>query len=142
MSQRAIKTKGTASPATQAPKTSAAPYALEVRIAGLPDTPNARQHYMERARHVKVWRQKVFTAAWPHKPERPLERAKITFTRHSSVEPDFDNCVASFKACLDGLRQAGVIVDDRKKNVGAPEYLWTRSSPKDGFITIRVEEIA
>jgi len=41
-------------------------------------------------------------------PTRPLTEARIELVRHSSVEPDYDNLVGSFKAIIDGLRDAGV----------------------------------
>lgn len=133
--------KGTASPGTQGGESVQSPYLLEFSIPGLPGTPNAREHHMAKARHVKDWRTKVYAKAWPHAPAQPLTQARITFTRVSSVEPDYDNLVASFKACMDGLRQARVIVDDKRVNVGRPEYLWERCKPKAGHIRVRVESV-
>jgi Holliday junction resolvase RusA-like endonuclease len=114
-------------------------YVLEIIVPGLPRTPNAREHYMAKAKHVAAWRSKVFAKAWPHKPPEPLAQARITFTRVSSSEPDYDNLVASFKACMDGLRQAKVIVDDKRANVGRPEYLWEKCAPKKGHVRVKVE---
>jgi Holliday junction resolvase RusA-like endonuclease len=70
-----------------------------------------------------------------------LRLARITFTRCSSVESDYDNLVISFKNCLDGLRAAGVIVDDRKANIGRPEYLWQKAPPNAGSIKVKVEAL-
>jgi Holliday junction resolvase RusA-like endonuclease len=116
-------------------------YKLEFEIKGLPKTPNIRQHYWARAKHVAEWKSKVFAACWHMKPSAPLIKALITFTRVSSVEPDYDNLVASFKACMDGLRQAKIIVDDKKANVGRPEYLWEKCKPAHGRVRIKVEEV-
>jgi Holliday junction resolvase RusA-like endonuclease len=117
------------------------PYTLTITLKGLPKTPNAREHWTAKARQTKVWKQKVFTACWHKRPPKPLERARITFTRVSSVEPDFDNLAASFKAVLDGLRQAQVIVDDKRANVGRPEYLWRKCKPKDGHVIVEVTSV-
>jgi Holliday junction resolvase RusA-like endonuclease len=114
------------------------PYALSFTLMGLPKTPNAREHWTAKARQTKAWKQKVFMACWHKRPKEPLERALIRFTRVSSVRPDHDNLVASFKACMDGLRQARVIVDDKYLNVGAPEYLWRKCKPREGKVEIEV----
>jgi len=116
-------------------------YSLTLTLPGLPSTPNARQHFMARARETKQWKRRVFSLAWPKRPEAPLTKASITFTRCSSVRPDYDNLVASFKPVLDGLRQARVIVDDKWANVGAPEYRWEMAKKAQGRILIRVESI-
>lgn len=89
-----------------------------------------------------MWRSAVALIAFPKKPKTPLKTAKITFTRHSAVCPDFDNLANSFKACLDGLRDAGVIIDDKMVNVGAPDYCWEKAKRGEGRITIQVDEIA
>lgn len=117
-----------------------APYKLELKLLGLPKTPNAREHWRAKAKHVAEWRDRVDTACTYKAPPQPLTQAAITFTRVSSVEPDYDNLVASFKACMDGLRQAKVIIDDKRANVGRPGYLWAKCKPKDGHVLIRVEE--
>lgn len=114
-------------------------YKLAVTIQGLPKTPNAREHHMAKAKHVREWRVKVYAACWHKAPAQPLEQAQITFTRVSSVEPDYDNLVASFKACMDGLRQAKVIVDDKRRNVGRPEYLWAKCGQGEGHVIIEVK---
>lgn len=116
------------------------PYVLEFTLPGLPKTPNGSHgHWRVKYAQSKRWKQAVFTAAWPFKPPQPLDSAILTLIRHSSVQSDFDNLVSSFKACVDGLRQAGIITDDKKINIGQPVYLWQQAPPKKGFITIKVE---
>lgn len=141
-SQMPIKTKGNESLATQNENAGAEMYRLEITLAGLPESPN-RSRYANRfaaANKVKRWKQAVFTKAWPHRPPKPLAKAQITFTRFSSVEPDYDNLVSSFKACGDGLKQAGIIVDDKRSVVGVPTYAWQKCAPRAGRITIEVRE--
>lgn len=71
----------------------------------------------------------------------PLERARLTLTRYSSVAPDFDGLVSSFKHIIDGLIDAGVIVGDSMKVIGAPTYLWEKTSPAKGRVKVIVEEV-
>lgn len=89
-----------------------------------------------------MWRSAVAFMAMPRRPKKPLKKAKIIFTRHSATCPDFDNLAISFKSCMDGLRDAGVIVDDKMTNVGAPDYVWEKARRGEGRITIQVDEIA
>lgn len=116
------------------------PYVLEFTLQGLPRTANG-SHGHWRAKHaqVRAWKQAVFTAAWHKKPAQPLASAVLCLTRHSSTCPDFDNLVMSFKPIIDGLRQAGILVDDRKANIGEPKYKWIQAPRNAGFITVRVE---
>jgi Holliday junction resolvase RusA-like endonuclease len=74
--------------------------------------------------------------AWSGNPA--LDKARVRFTRHSSIRPDFDNLAASFKAVQDGLIDAGVIANDTFAVIGNPEYSWEKASPKGGKITIEV----
>jgi Holliday junction resolvase RusA-like endonuclease len=114
-------------------------YLLEFELTGLPRTTNGSHgHWRAKAAQTKQWKQKVFAKAWPLRPSEPLDCALITFTRFSSVEPDFDNLVISFKPIMDGLRQAKIIVDDKKKNVGRPEYLWEYAPKGKGKIKIKI----
>lgn len=71
----------------------------------------------------------------------PLAKAKLTLTRHSSTEPDYDGLVSSFKPCIDALIMANVIENDRMSNVGKPTYLWELAPRNKGHITIKVESI-
>lgn len=118
------------------------PYALEIELQGLPKTTNgSHQHWRVKHAQSKAWKTRVFALSWPKRPAQPLKRAKITYTRFSSTQPDFDNLVISFKAIQDGLRQAGIIADDKQANV-IGEYCWFKAQPKSGRITVRVEELS
>lgn len=118
------------------------PYALRIVLPGLPKTTNGSHgHWRVRHSHTKAWKAKVFAACWPKAPPEPLERAAIRFTRVSASEPDYDNLVISFKACMDGLRQARIIVDDKRANVGRPEYFWAKGKRGCGRIEIEVNEL-
>lgn len=121
-----------------------APYTLEFTLAGLPRTGNQRRvHWRVLKREADTWKGAVHFAvcAAGGAPPKPLKRALVTLTRFSSVEPDFDNLVTSFKNTLDGLRVAGVIADDKRAVIGAPKYEWRKAAPKEGRVVVRVEEV-
>ena len=75
-------------------------------------------------------------------PPRPLPKAKLTLTRHSMIQPDYDGLVSAFKHVIDGLIEARVLENDKMNNIGAPTYLWEKAPRSKGFITIKVEEVA
>jgi hypothetical protein len=116
-------------------------YVLELKIMGLPKMNNGllRGHWRAKHGHTKAWKRKVWMACWHLKPPMPLERAKLTFTRVSSMEPDFDGLVSGFKATIDGLVECGVLANDKQINIGQPVYLWERGKMGKGFIKIKVE---
>jgi Holliday junction resolvase RusA-like endonuclease len=118
-------------------------YTLEFSLAGLPkmNTGFSRGNRFAQSRETTKWKSKVHLACIGQLPPEPLERARLTLTRLSSVEPDYDNLVISFKPIVDGLVKAGVLANDRSSNVGRPEYLWVKVGPRDGRITVRVEGI-
>lgn len=115
----------------------------EFRIDFLPKLPNQimYSHWTKKRNEAKRWKALILTHCILHKiKDLKLNKSRITFTRHSSQEPDKINNAASFKHVLDGLTQAGVIVDD------APEfvddiYTWEKTTRLDGHITIRIEEV-
>jgi hypothetical protein len=115
----------------------------EFTLDGLPNLPNVDRykHWAIRRKSTLLWKQNVFLACHEHKISGLfLATAKLTFIRRSPREPDYDNLVASFKACQDGLVAAGVVLDDKTKNIGQPSYLWIRQLPRHGGqITIRIE---
>lgn len=116
-------------------------YQLTFEIPGLPPImPNERMHWRKRSRIMKQWKFWTMLSAAGKKPPSPLKRAIIVLVRHSSVEPDPDNLVASFKPILDGLRTAGIIHDDKRVNIGAPSFLWKKAPSKEGKVTVEVKE--
>lgn len=83
----------------------------------------------------------VFFATRASKPQLPLKKAKLTLTRHSSYEPDFDGLVSSFKQIIDGLVEAKILENDKRENIDVPCYLWKKALRGHGKITVRIEEI-
>lgn len=116
-------------------------YALEFTLPGLPKTANAllRGTWRGKHTHAQNWKRAVWGKCWHKRPPEPLKTARLTLTRLSSVEPDYDGLVSSFKPVIDGLVESKVIANDRPANIGRPEYLWVRTTPRMGRITVRVE---
>lgn len=114
-------------------------YKIEFEIDGLPRTTNGSHgHWRVKHAHTLAWQKRVFDKAFPLRPSEPLTSARITLTRLSSNEPDFDNLAISFKPVIDGLRRAGVIADDKQSVIGRPEYAWEKTSPRKGRIRVCV----
>lgn len=113
-----------------------------MKVLGLPKPMNATMGAFWRARHAnsKKWRRITADTTLLHgRPRRPLSKAKLTLARYSSVCPDFDGLVSSFKPVIDGLVDAGIIAGDKMDVIGAPTYQWFKAPPKEGYITIIVE---
>jgi hypothetical protein len=116
-------------------------YSLIFEIRGLPKTGNEllRGHWKTRTGVARTWKRRIWASCWHLKPDSPLIKAKLTLTRFSSRECDFDNLVSSFKSCIDGLVEAGILANDKRENIDQPSYLWVKAKPKQGKIHIRVE---
>lgn len=120
------------------------PYVLHFKINGLPKTTNAARSkgWRNRYKEDNLWKKEVMVGVCQgKKPKKPLELARITLVRHSSNEPDYEGLVSTFKPILDALIITKVIVDDKVKNIGRPDYIWQYAPPKTGFIEITVESI-
>ena len=119
-------------------------YRLHLVIPGLPKILANAKSQGWRARHFekKKWRNIIMSYIdHSNRPLKPLERARLICTRFSSHPSDFGNRVDSFKAVIDGLVAAKVLIDDNDSVIVAQEYLWIKAGPKDGKISITVEEI-
>ncbi len=114
---------------------------LAFELAGLPKLTNSlRVHWRVKHNESVKWKQLVKEKlSWV--PPHPMKKAKITLTRCSSREPDFDGLVSGFKHVLDGLVEAGVLQNDKPSVIGQPTYLWEHAGPRAGKIKIRVEEL-
>lgn len=120
------------------------PYSLTIRIDALPKSINqtGRLHWAAKNKIVQQWKALVRFAVGHQVPKEPLEKAELIYTRYSSRCLDFDNLVNSYKAVQDGLVGAGVIQDDKVKNIGYPTYRWVKTKQKQGYITIEIKELS
>lgn len=116
-----------------------------LNIMGLPKTTNSnRGHWTTRMKEAKIWRRRVWAVALTSNqiPNEPFNKAKITCTRFSSGKCDFDGLVSCFKHCIDGLIDAGIIINDTMDVIGQPTYLHEDAPRGKGRIRIEVERVA
>lgn len=119
-------------------------YILEFELPGLPAMMNASgrsRHWRTVAREKRRWRQTTALVVRSRRPPQPLAKAKLSCTRFSSNEPDFDGLVSGFKPIIDGLKDAGILVDDKSANIGQPSYTWEHAPNGQGKVRIRIEEV-
>ena len=117
------------------------PYELDVTIPGLPACNTARnRHWRASKRNRDHFHLLLAAQIGRNRPSSPLLRSEVTFTRASSREPDYDNLAQSFKPILASLVRLGVCLDDRRDNVGRPEYRWERAAPRHGAVRVQVRE--
>jgi Holliday junction resolvase RusA-like endonuclease len=118
---------------------------MTIEINGLPRmTNNLRVHWSVKNRESNKWKEFIFHAVNEQGTVRPkyaLKKAKITITRFSSKRPDYDGLVSCGKHLLDGLINAGIIVDDSYEVIGNPIYLWELAKIRKGKMRITVEEL-
>lgn len=121
---------------------------IEFEILGLPKSLNgAHGHWRAAAAERKKWRQLSADHAWAAIARarlagmEPLKKAKITCTRCSAMRMDFDNLVASFKGCVDGLKDAGLIADDTDEVIVERKYAWDKAKQNEGKIRIIIEKM-
>lgn len=113
---------------------------FEIEIPGLPKPINRLQvHWRNKHAHAKRWKDAVILYTRKYKPDSAFEKASLTLTRISSKRPDFDGLVSSFKHVIDGLIEAGIIINDTHDVIGVPDYQWEKGKQKLGMIRIKVE---
>lgn len=118
-------------------------YQLEIKLQGLPPLSNTHVHWRKAGKQRKLWRSAVELICKSRaKPEEPLKKACLFLERHSSAEPDYDNLVISFKSIIDGLKDAGIILDDKSSVIVHRNYTWHKTSIRDGHVIVRVEQYA
>ena len=117
-------------------------YYIKIKLMGLPSGGNSRQHWRDKYTEVSKWKSAILKAVGDNKPPSPLQKVKLRYTRSSSNTMDWDNVAISFKAVQDGLTEAGVIADDKIKNIPEmPIYDQVAGKRGKGYITIEVWEI-
>lgn len=119
-------------------------YSLQLRIKDLPKRINQTmgKHWSIKHKESKKWITLIGAHVRWNYPEAPLQKARLTFIRASSIAPDFDNLVHSFKLCTDALIKLNIIKDDNMDVIGQPDYQWIKASPGKGYVIIKVEEEA
>lgn len=114
---------------------------FSIRIDGLPRMANGSYGGWQRnAAEKKKWKTKAARELTGLAPGVPFERIRVTFTRCSSVEPDFDGLVHGFKPVRDALVKFGFVVDDKNRNLEAT-YLWMHAPQGQGHIKLDIESV-
>lgn len=99
---------------------------LTVRIPGRPPTANARRHWRSVARDNELWKAAASTIAGVERAKweqqhglrwRPIRRCDVLvrFVVKDRRARDWDNLIGSIKPELDGVVDAGVILDDSNR---------------------------
>jgi Holliday junction resolvase RusA-like endonuclease len=119
-------------------------YSLEFTITGLPKIISnaSRGHWAVNYKHKKTWAKLVRIAIGAKLPRAPLKVASAEFTRYSSVEPDFDNNVSSWKAVIDAIVRAGVLENDRPSNLPNAKFNWQYAKRGQGRIHVKIMEVS
>lgn len=119
------------------------PYRLTFELPGLPKSPNALlgAHWTSRKRTADQTTSAVMAVVGRFKPVKPLAKAKLTLTRFSSSQPDFDGLVGSFKGTVDALVKIGVLENDKPSNLPGIEYFWEKAPPGQGKIKVQIREL-
>jgi hypothetical protein len=125
--------------------------AVAFTIAGDPVaalSPNLRLHYLERHRRVQDWKGRAWLAWRAAGAVSFAGRVRLSVEIRRGRPADTDNCWASLKACLDGLKsqpgRAALVVDDDAAHLVLGELLVTsgrqwRARPE---VLVRVEALA
>lgn len=118
-------------------------YSLEFTLEGLPKLGNTwvRTNHFALRRESQTWKDMVAFSTIGKRPKLPLSKARVEFKRYSSVEPDYDGLVISFKAIMDGIVESGVLIDDKLSVTGPWDVSWEKCKPGKGKIWARISEI-
>lgn len=104
---------------------------------------NDRSHWSSRARIVSQIRT---TAGWCARRQRipRLERVHVTavwWPPNQSRLRDVDNLAPTVKACIDGLRDAGVLPGDDRRHVVAVTMMIADEVRINGQLALYVKEV-
>ena len=101
--------------------------------------PNARTHWAPKAKAVKESRAAAAMLAKSQRPKTPWKNARYTLLFELCRNRDEDGLLSWVKAYLDGLQDAGVIVNDSGLSLAGIQRVLVGTKGKPG-VTIRVWE--
>jgi len=105
-------------------------------ILPLPDpalSPNARVHWTEKAKAVKSYRFEAKCKVMAKTPRRLMwgkASYKASFHFKDSRRRDADNAIASLKSALDGVADAGLVINDSVLWPERPEFHTDKANPR------------
>lgn len=118
-------------------------YKLYFQLVGLPKSLNGSHgHWKAKTVERKRWRNLSCNVASLNKPKAPLKKCSLECVRFSSNAMDYDNLVASFKAVVDGLKDAGIIEDDNSNVIIYREYRHEKAKKNEGRVSVCVTELS
>lgn len=105
-------------------------------------SPNARCHYHAKARAVRDYRTRAkletLSELDGEKPRFAKAQTEISWYTKTNTRPDADNALASLKAALDGVADAGFLSSDRGLS-HAPIWFGVDKAKPRVLLTIRSE---
>lgn len=101
------------------------------------------QHWHEYNKLKKEWHKIVFLYSRGKLPPSPLTKVKLTLHRfHANKWLDYDGLASSFKAPVDGLVEAGILISDGWTITGKWDCDQFRIKKAEApYIKIKIEEV-
>lgn len=106
---------------------------------------NDRRQRYHHARVVKEWRQAATWAAKAHRlPSFGDQLVRITATVHKPHARRYDagNYYSTAKACVDGLRDSGLLVDDDNDHVIGPDMRRGAADKVNPRLTLEIRVVS
>ena len=119
---------------------------MRLELGHLPDrdlSPNKRLHHMQLYRAKRDAKDEAIALALQQgRPDVPYEKANIaiTWVAKDKRRRDPDNLFASMKPYIDGLVEAGLLVDDSSAHVSYT-LRYEQGTAENTIIEIEVEEL-
>lgn len=119
---------------------------LEIAIPGIPPRPNAtrRRDWHKNAEEGAEWRRTAYLSGLDvarrsgFVDELPFLRADVEYEfLLERAAGDLDNLVAASKPILDGIRDAGIIVDDSIRVVSRLTSTWRKAARAGVLVRVR-----
>ena len=103
---------------------------------------NDRLHWAVKARLTREWRNAAAWAAKDARLPRFTRQVRITASVHKLHGRQYDaaNWSVTAKAAVDGLRDAGVLVDDSNKYVVGPDMRAGERATGRAYLVLTIEE--
>ncbi len=119
-------------------------FKLDFKIFQLPASGNTfiHMHWAKKGRYSTKWHNLVYFETIGKTPKKPLEKCTIRIERYSArIQIDADNFITGSKPLFDGIKRAGIIMDDSLKVIGVPIVTFHKVPAKASpYIHIFIEE--
>lgn len=104
---------------------------------------NQRMHWAQKAKLTKAWRTQADLRATIADLPKGLERVHITahIIKSTSRQYDVHNLMPTLKACVDGLVDYGLILDDTNEHLTGPDLRQGGKGEPGVIITITKGEL-